>query len=78
MPADKLIHLLVGYCLSVTLGHLGYPKTGLAVGIAVGIGKEVYDNQHRDRHKAEFADFAYTAGGAGIGFTVSIKFGKKG
>ena len=74
MGLDKVIHFLVGYALSLTIGHMGYPKTGLAVGLAVGIGKELYDAKHPANHKAEFADFAYTAGGSVIGFTVSIKF----
>ncbi len=74
MALDKIIHFLVGYAVSLTLGHMGYPKTGLAVGVAIGAGKEIYDARHPKNHKAEFADFAYTAGGSVIGFSVSIKF----
>ena len=43
IPEDKKLHFEAGLGLSIILGLLFTPLFGLQIGIAAGIGKELYD-----------------------------------
>lgn len=66
--ADKTLHFAAGAGIAsaVTLAT-DSPAKGFAAGVAVGLAKEVYDTQHRDRHTPSVKDFLVTAAGAGVG-----------
>jgi uncharacterized protein YfiM (DUF2279 family) len=59
---DKTKHAIAGAAIgsAVTLAT-GNHWHGCAASTAVGLAKEVYDHQHRDRHTPSFKDFAVTA-----------------
>lgn len=59
---DKTKHAIAGAAIgsAVTMATGNYWH-GCAAATAVGLAKEVYDNQHRDRHTPSFKDFAVTA-----------------
>lgn len=59
---DKTQHAIVGAVVgaSTTLAS-GEWKYGCAAAAGIGAAKEIYDNQHRDRHTASLKDFIVTA-----------------
>jgi uncharacterized protein YfiM (DUF2279 family) len=65
---DKSLHFIagaaVGAAVTVATERRDY---GIAAGVAVGLAKEIYDSQHRDRHTPSVKDFAVTAAGAVVG-----------
>ena len=42
----KAAHAVAGMAVAYTGAKLGYPKTGIALAWAAGIGKELYDQKH--------------------------------
>ena len=67
---QKSKHLVGGACISILFGaHTKRPVIGLSIGIAAGIGKEIYDHQHGNESGASHrADIAITAAGAFGGY----------
>jgi uncharacterized protein YfiM (DUF2279 family) len=65
---DKTLHFLGGAAIgaAVTLAT-DKPLYGIAAGAAVGLAKELYDTQHRDKHTPSTKDFAVTVLGAAVG-----------
>ncbi len=65
---DKTLHFLggaaVGAAVTIATKRQDY---GLAAGIGVGLVKELYDAQHRDKHTPSIKDFVATAAGAALG-----------
>jgi len=70
IPADKIGHFAAGATAAavvpILVDHPKAPEFGLAAGVALGIGKEIYDARRPDRHKVEAADIAATALGAAL------------
>jgi uncharacterized protein YfiM (DUF2279 family) len=65
---DKTLHFAGGAVVgaAVTLAT-DKPLYGIAAGAAVGLAKELYDSQHRDKHTPSSKDFAVTVAGAVVG-----------
>ena len=59
---DKTQHAVVGAAVgaATTLASRDW-KHGCAAATAIGVAKEVYDNQHRDRHTPSAKDAVVTA-----------------
>jgi hypothetical protein len=69
---DKLQHALVGAGTGAVFAKATNDwRYGCAVAAAVGLAKEIYDSQHRDRHTPSFKDFAVTAA-AGCGSSIVV------
>ena len=70
IPADKIGHFAAGATAAavvpIFIDHHKAPEFGLASGVALGIGKEIYDARRPDRHKVEAADIAATVLGAAL------------
>lgn len=69
LPADKVGHFAAGAAITsvVNIAHpYAYaPEAALGTTVLVAVGKEVYDRQHSDKHKAETNDaLATILGGA--------------
>lgn len=71
MGIDKLYHLIVGAVITTAVGytgtHMGYTNAwdiGLGLGIVAGIGKEIYDYKHKDKHTPELLDAVATIAGS--------------
>jgi hypothetical protein len=65
MPADKLLHLLVGALIVALL----WPVSGTASAVCcfvAAVGKEIYDDQHRDVHTPDMLDIVATLAGGVI------------
>ena len=60
LHADKLLHLLVGFIITLTVTLLGYPLASLVVTVVVAIGKEVYDYYNKESHTADGLDLIVT------------------
>jgi uncharacterized protein YfiM (DUF2279 family) len=65
---DKAKHAAVGFVIG-TAGTLttGDPLQGFAIGVGVGILKELSDSRHPKTHTCSLQDLAATAAGAAIG-----------
>jgi len=64
---DKVGHFISGAFISVIVtSATGKPGQGLAVACAAGAAKELYDSFGAGQ--VEFADFAATCSGGGVGF----------
>lgn len=65
---DKVLHFAGSAAIAggVTLAT-GDKWTGFLVASAVGVGKELYDKQHRDRHNPSYHDLAADLIGAACG-----------
>jgi hypothetical protein len=57
---DKLLHLLVGFIITLIVSLLGYPLVGLVVTVVVATGKEVYDYYHKESHTSDGLDLIST------------------
>lgn len=75
---DKVLHLLVGFALTIPVIFVT-SKTGFlvalllsSIGILYGIGKEVYDSFFPKAHSVEFADLTATWAGAAIMLLIKI------
>lgn len=74
IPKDKQLHLAAGAISYSGARLLGFSQgESLALGLLAGIAKEAYDRKHPP-HVAEFNDFAATAVGAGLIFTIDRNF----
>jgi|APSaa5957512535_1039671.scaffolds.fasta_scaffold27958_2 formate hydrogenlyase subunit 3/multisubunit Na+/H+ antiporter MnhD subunit len=61
---DKIYHLIAGIALAlVTLIATGSVFAAMIATTVVGLGKEIYDYQHQDKHTPEVADFLATVVG---------------
>lgn len=40
---DKVLHFIAGFLVTIIVAYLVSPHLGLTVGIAVGLGKELWD-----------------------------------
>ena len=76
---DKELHAIGGAVLGslITL-NTDSSLYGCAAATAVGLAKEVYDNQHKHKHTASGKDFAVTAvagciAAAGTGWAITPK-----
>lgn len=76
MALDKIAHCLAGWAIAATSSAYFGPKAGLAIGVAIGAVKEIYDYKatkdarksgKAPEHTADWRDFACTALGALIG-----------
>lgn len=65
---DKTLHFLGGAAIgaAVTLAT-DKPMYGIAAGAAVGLAKEIYDSQNRDKHTPSTKDLVVTVIGAAVG-----------
>jgi uncharacterized protein YfiM (DUF2279 family) len=65
---DKTLHFLggaaVGAAVTIATQRRDY---GIAAGVGVGLVKELYDAQNRDKHTPSIKDFAVTVAGAALG-----------
>jgi MFS superfamily sulfate permease-like transporter len=71
IPRDKLMHMAVGaaiFLVSIVTGLGG--AVGLALAIVAGVGKELYDTQHRDVHTPDLWDALATIAPAAIGLAI--------
>lgn len=65
---DKVLHLLVGAVIAISVGKATEPKYGIYTAIALGIGKEIYDQLDKSNTShADFLDAMATAGGGFMG-----------
>jgi uncharacterized protein YfiM (DUF2279 family) len=65
---DKNLHFVGGAAIgsAVTLAT-DKPIYGIAAGAAVGLAKEIYDSQNRDKHTPSTKDLLVTVLGAAVG-----------
>jgi len=71
LPADKLLHLLVGILIAmIATPLLGNPVAGFCVALAAGAFKEWVIDGWMLKGNFEAADFFATAGGGVIGAAV--------
>jgi hypothetical protein len=69
---DKWQHAIVGAATGAAFTKATDDwRYGCAAAAAVGLAKELYDRQHRDRHTPSFKDFAVTAA-AGCGSSIVV------
>ena len=68
MPYDKKLHFIAGTIVSLLMGIIIEPITGIGLAIAAGIAKECYDDY---RHGGfDWKDMLTTWVGGCVGFTV--------
>lgn len=65
---DKVLHAAVGFGIGLGASALAGAGFGLVAVIAAGVGKEIYDARHRNRHTPDVWDAVVTvaAGVPGI------------
>ena len=74
IPKDKQLHIAAGVISYSGARLLGFSKgESLALGLLAGVVKEVWDRKHPP-HQSDFNDFAATAAGAGLMFTIDRQF----
>ena len=66
---DKLLHYIVGIWIQLIFSKFININVGLIMVIAIGIGKEIYDKKHPDKHTADLYDVIATVLG---GITVYL------
>lgn len=70
--SDKLQHALVGAGTGAVFSKATNDwRYGCAAAAAVGLAKEIYDSNNRNRHTPSFRDFAVTAA-AGCGSSIVV------
>ena len=69
MPSDKVLHFVAGVLIAAFASYLFGAMTGLALGLAVGAGKELHDYMRQETNTPDIWDFIATAVGAVIGAT---------
>ncbi len=67
MPSDKVLHFVAGVLIAAFASYLFGAMTGLALGLAVGAGKELHDYLRPENNTPDIWDFIATAVGAVIG-----------
>lgn len=71
IPHDKQGHFIAGV-LTYALAHFAGPMVGIAVVIAMAIGKEIYDQFHRENHTPEALDAVATILGGIVGYICGV------
>ena len=71
IPTDKSLHFIVGV-LIYAVGHFAGHTIGFALVVVAGIGKEIYDYAHRDKHNPEFMDALVTILGGVAGYICAL------
>ena len=65
IPHDKALHIITGALLYVAVHFVsGDERIGLCAVVVAGVGKEIYDAFHRDKHTPEVLDAVATVSGA--------------
>ena len=70
MQKDKQLHLLTGLALSILVGLLFCPLTGLVTAAVVGALKEIVWDWLLKKGTPELLDFVATVAGGVIGYTL--------
>ena len=69
MKADKILHILAGYAIAMTIG-LWWPIIGFCIALAAGAAKElIYDLALR-KGTPDWYDFIFTVGGASVALAI--------
>lgn len=71
MKTDKILHLLAGYCIAITIG-MWSPFVGFATGVVIGAAKELIYDHLLKRGVSDVRDFLVTALGAAVGSVVAL------
>ena len=71
LPHDKTLHVIAGVVV-YAVAHFVSPVVGFGAVVSAGIGKEIYDLFHRDKHTPEVMDAVATIAGGIIAFICSI------
>lgn len=71
IPQDKLLHFIVGLFVYMAF-HFIHPVVGLIAGLVIGVGKEVYDDFHKNKHTPDLDDALATLFGACIGYICGL------
>lgn len=71
IPHDKQGHFIAGV-LAYALAHFAGPMAGMAVVITMAIGKEIYDQFHRENHTPEVLDAVATILGGVVGYICGV------
>lgn len=71
LPHDKALHIIAGV-LIYAVAHFVSPLVGLGAVVAAGVGKEIYDLFHRDKHTPEVMDAVATIVGGLLGFVSGV------
>ena len=72
IPADKVAHFAAGVVLFALFVHIINPINSLLVVSAIGVGKEIYDNQNKDKHSVELLDALATILGGFVGYVIAF------
>lgn len=67
----KIGHFTVGFGVAWGCGLAGKHKTGLAIGIGLGLAKEWYDNRYHETWVSQRRDILITSAGAVLGYLVA-------
>lgn len=67
----KVGHFTVGFGVAWGCGLAGKHKTGLAIGIGLGLAKEWYDNRYHETWVSQKRDILITSAGALLGYLVA-------
>lgn len=68
---DKKLHLMAGFSIFFSLVLFGKVFALVGAGLA-GLGKELYDYKHKDKHTVDFYDFLFTLIGGIIGYLITV------
>jgi len=64
IKSDKLLHFIGGMLIQLISSRITpNPIWALLIVIVIGIGKEIYDNQHKECHTPEILDAIATIAG---------------
>lgn len=69
MKTDKLLHLLSGYVITITIG-LWLPLLGLLAGIVAGAGKELLWDKLLGKGTPELLDAVATIAGSMVAYLI--------
>lgn len=67
----KVGHFAVGFGVAWGCGLAGHHKTGLAIGIGLGLAKEYHDNRYGETWVSQRRDIIITSAGALLGYAIS-------
>lgn len=67
----KAFHFSVGFGVAWGCGLANHHKTGLAIGIGLGLAKEYADNKHGETWASQKRDIIITSAGALLGYAVA-------
>ena len=69
---DGLLHLCVSCILTTALRWLPFVWLPPCIVLLIGIGKEIYDLAHPDKHSAEWKDLICDVVGIGLGVIINL------